>query len=488
MYFQGNVVNPKVNLSKSVEAVKASLEVLPDGFRIVQAQNCHKINVHPKDNLLPPYKEGAACKNGTHFSGLWWENGVADLAADNAGFLQAYKAAGGKDIDAIVLDPELSMSEWAAGMLCAATDPCCIAKLDAIQADTRFPPLLAELQALGFTVDKSKPHWLHSALVPWTQCGIDGKAPDPCPTGYTDNVAIYNGWSYGRSSAQYDAAVLVPAQKVYPTIDVNNYGDFTSNETYCLPDQSGYTPCKIKGGAQPTVTGTQQAPCMYVWMENASVAMGLERVKQLPAGSSFDLTGWNGLLMGINLMRMTVLSSSVPVVPWVAYKNDTNMSPFQWVKPMANTDYYQEHILHLAMHNPPSFLYFNPCWAVGYCDVTWEDNLLFANMFHELTEMVGCAPSSRTWVKAEFAGWGDKAVATGMVMPDGTTVWRVTTFDGKTAEYTKSTADGVTVAVPGSPTKLVFKGGKSKGAGPNGPFGVWIETPKGSPPPGSSWP
>jgi hypothetical protein len=134
------------------------------------------------------------------------------------------------------------------------------------------------------------------------------------------------------------------------------------------------------------------------------------------------------------------------------------------------------------MHNPPSFLYFNPCWAVGYCDVSWEDNLLFANLFHELTELVGCTPSSRKWSVAEFAGWGDKVVATGMTMPDGTTVWRVTAFDGKTAEYTKGAADGVTVAVPGA-SKLVFKGGKSKGTGPNGPYGVWIEAPKGSPPP-----
>ena len=74
-------------------------------------------------------------------------------------------------------------------------------------------------------------------------------------------------------------------------------------------------------------------------MENASVAMGLERLNQLPHGSSFDLTGWNGLLMGVNLMRMSTLSSDVAVVPWVAYKNDTNMSPFMWMKPMANTHY-----------------------------------------------------------------------------------------------------------------------------------------------------
>lgn len=74
-------------------------------------------------------------------------------------------------------------------------------------------------------------------------------------------------------------------------------------------------------------------------MENASVAMGLERLNQLPHGSSFDLTGWNGLLMGVNLMRMNTLSSDIPVVPWVAYKNDTNMSPFMWMKPMANTHY-----------------------------------------------------------------------------------------------------------------------------------------------------
>ena len=117
------------------------------------------------------------------------------------------------------------------------------------------------------------------------------------------------------------------------------YGDSTSDAKHCLPDQSGYTPCKIKGGEQPTVTGTQQAPCMYVWMENASVAMGLERLDQLEHGSRFDLTGWNGLLMGVNLMRMNTLSSDIPVVPWVAYKNDTNMSPFMWMKPMANTHY-----------------------------------------------------------------------------------------------------------------------------------------------------
>ena len=43
--------------------------------------------------------------------------------------------------------------------------------------------------------------------------------------------------------------------------------------------------------------------------------------------------------MGVNLMRMSTLSSDIPVVPWVAYKNDTNMSPFMWMKPMANTHY-----------------------------------------------------------------------------------------------------------------------------------------------------
>jgi hypothetical protein len=293
---------------------------------------------------------------------------------------------------------------------------------------------------------------------------------------------------------------------------------------------------------------------MYVWMENASVAMGLQRLNQLPHGSTFDLTGWNGLLMGVNLMRMSTLSSDVPVVPWVAYKNDTNMSPFMWMKPMANTHYCtaasyslppllfqrhtqmracpstgeiqyllqstdaylltrtrsvalarrctctllltivmgcavadQEHILHLAMHNPPSMLHFNPCYAVGYCSVTWEDNLLFANLFHELTEMVGCTPSSRKWVSSEFVGWHDEVIATGMTLPDGITVWRVTTFDGKAESYVKTDDGGVTVEVPGAAgggvKKIVFKGGTSKGAGQNAPFGVWIETAKGSPSP-----
>jgi hypothetical protein len=91
-----------------------------------------------------------------------------------------------------------------------------------MQNDKRFPPLLAELQALGFVVDKSKPHWLHDAMIPWTQCGKDGAAPDPCPTGYIDNVAIWNGWASARDHKQYNAAVTVPAQKIYPKINVNN--------------------------------------------------------------------------------------------------------------------------------------------------------------------------------------------------------------------------------------------------------------------------
>ena len=190
-----------------------------------------------------------------------------------------------------------------------------------------------------------------------------------------------------------------------------------------------------------------------------------------------------------------------------------------WAKPMANTDYYQEHILHLAMHNPPSMLYpliatlcicessygsiltiseilvrlipavginvapcryFNPCWAVGYCMVSWEDNLLYANLFHELTEMAGCTFASRKWATAEFAGWDDEVVASGLLLPDGTTVYRVTAFDGKTAQYVKQTAEGISIQVPGSSKPpLVIKGGVSKGSGPNAPYGVWIES-KGS--------
>ena len=74
-----------------------------------------------------------------------------------------------------------------------------------------------------------------------------------------------------------------------------------------------------------------------------------------------------------------------------------------------------------------------------------------------------------------------------MTLPDGTTVWRVTTFDGKTEAYVKEDGGDATVEVPGATgsgvNRLVFKGGTSKGAGPNAPYGVWIETAKGSPPP-----
>lgn len=112
-----------------------------------------------------------------------------------------------------------------------------------------------------------------------------------------------------------------------------------------------------------------------------------------------------------------------------------------------------------------------------YCDVSWDDNLLYANLFHELTEKAGCTWASRKWVKAEFVSFSETVVASGMSLPGGTTLWRVTSIDGKTSQYVKNDAGVITVDVPGSKSPLTFKGGKSLGAGPNAPAGVWIEAP-----------
>lgn len=258
---------------------------------------------------------------------------------------------------------------------------CCLDKLDSIQNDKRFPAVEAALVKLGFTLDKSKEHWLHDALIPYAAPG----------GGYTENLAIWEGYSNTLTSAMYNEAVLAPVTSMYPAVMINNYGSMTNNQQHCLPDVSGYTPCDKAGGALTSIVGNQQAPCMYVWLQNASVAAALARINLTAPGTPFPLTGFNGLLMGVNLMRMNVLSSDFPVRPWVACefrclpatalnsplinysvhfsdKNDTNMSPLTWLKPLANTDFYQEHLLHLAMHNPQNMLYFNPCWAKGYFD------------------------------------------------------------------------------------------------------------------------
>eukprot|EP00036_Acanthoecidae_sp_10tr_P012438 CAMPEP_0206285454 /NCGR_PEP_ID=MMETSP0106_2-20121207/106_1 /ASSEMBLY_ACC=CAM_ASM_000206 /TAXON_ID=81532 /ORGANISM="Acanthoeca-like sp., Strain 10tr" /LENGTH=553 /DNA_ID=CAMNT_0053715971 /DNA_START=62 /DNA_END=1723 /DNA_ORIENTATION=+ len=465
VYYSGDLV-AKGNLTKNVAAVKSKTDLLPDGFRVVQAQNCHRIASHPADNILPA--QNSPCKG--NFSGLWWDHGVDLLKADNLEFFKAYKSAGGKPIDGVVLDPEISLEAWSL-FLNTCSNPeqseCCLAKMNAIQNDRRFPPVLAALEKLGFAVEKSKPHYLHDALIPYATA--DGA--------YTSNLAIWEGYSNTLSSAMYDAAVTAPVKSMYPNAAVNNYGSMTTDQQHCLPDQSGYTPCRYPGGGLASIVGNQQAPCMYVWMSNASVAAGLARVNLTAPGTPFPLTGFNGLLMGVNLMRMNVLSSMYPVRPWVAYKNDTNMSPFQWLKPLANTDFYQEHILHLAMHNPQNMLYFNPCWAKGYCDVSWEDNLLFANLFHELTEVAGCTWESRKWVTAPFTNFSDTVVASGLELPGDTTLWRVTAIDGKTESYVKKSVGAVTVDVPGALAPMVFKGGKSMGPGPNAPAGVWIEAP-----------
>jgi hypothetical protein len=62
---------------------------------------------------------------------------------------------------------------------------------------------------------------------------------------------------------------------------------------------------------------------------------------------------------------------------------------------------------------------------------------------HALLYTILMATCSFTLIVLQFVAFNDAVVASGLELPGGTTLWRVTSIDGKTSSHVKQDADGV---------------------------------------------
>jgi len=113
--------------------------------------------------------------------------------------------------------------------------------------------------------------------------------------------------------------------------------------------------------------------------------------------------------------------------PWVAYRSFAgDAAP----NPTANTDYYQEILLHLGLMPTDDFLFFNPCERPDdpkLCPVTPADNDVASATLLELSAAAGCTKSSRQWATqgTDALEWLASYLLTGTYTPEGA-VWRFT--------------------------------------------------------------
>ena len=167
----------------------------------------------PAGPMRGHYPAGAPCPREVvanwigPWPGIWLDHTAAFVGAQSAAFFAEYKARGGR-LDEIILDTEIggfasySVSDNIPRSR-NGSEVCVRARWAAIQADTRFPPILAELRTRGFLIGPaaSDPDALFKAMeaLPWATPPAPSNSP-PTSVGFgTDNDLIWNGDSYTRS-------------------------------------------------------------------------------------------------------------------------------------------------------------------------------------------------------------------------------------------------------------------------------------------------
>ena len=431
-----------INLTESVLAALEAGKVVPPGHKVIYvAQSFGGGNEHPADNIGSNESlsscPGAGAKP-MYFNGLWWDHGAAAVGAAWTAWLRAYTSSGGS-VDGVMLDMETGFSVWA-----FLADPhadsntvkCKQQQFDLIQADPRFPPLLAKLVAAGWDATPSTggAHYLADAFA--------AAAQNISTTGYNRNMAAWMAVMTEHTNSYFATALFEPLVAANSSAWLANYGDYQFSTDFCSMDFNGFRACDFVNMTAQSVTGTHQSSQIYGEMNNVSRNWAMPgtstTLRRLENMSRFDFSPFNGLLLDVNFFRMSTLASgSKPNKPFFSYPSFTSGLPgtqCPWctnVTWLGHIDYWYEAIFHLGLMGADDFFYFAPCYHVnGNTDwpnscpnmATVEDNEAFSAALAELTALAGY--KNRSWIADHFSDWHDTFVLTGMQLPTKA-VWRL---------------------------------------------------------------
>ena len=122
---------------------------------------------------------------------------------------------------------------------------CTRERYTAIQRDARFAPVLAQLQAAGFTANVSAPEYLADALAPFS-------ADNTTYVSQTDdnNRVAWNSVQATRESAYWMEAFGAAAAQHYPSVRQSNFGLYGWSPEHCAlqADDSGFLVCRAGSG------------------------------------------------------------------------------------------------------------------------------------------------------------------------------------------------------------------------------------------------
>lgn len=418
------------DLADPAKAV-AALKAMPEGHRVLFSWDAHRdMPFHPKDYCR------TADRNTTGMQGVWWDKGVARVAERFDKYFREFKAQGGH-IDALILDHEVGLKNWSLGKK---------GRAEAIMADPRFGELAKEA---GISDLKSVLNWRAST-----------------------DFRKWNALMAERTSDYNSQAIFDPVRKHFPKVKMSNWECFYNSHR--CPDVNGQQHSEFGPGKH---VGTHQSLNLYGGISSLkfnTFVDGEFRTRRI--GPRYEQTPFNGFRLAVNRMRTSVLSSDVPVWPWISYKRFGGSV-------VRDSNLYQEIILHAGLSGADTFLLWNPdAWKKDQNPEDYnspEQIELVSRCLLELDSLVGAksdkAQTRRPLIK-QLAEWYGDYVLTGMAIGDQN-VWRLT-------PRIKTDAPVESVIVESSPPR--FRIGTSEISFPKGEIqtlenpvsdgGLWIVT------------
>ena len=362
------------------DAVKAT-QAMPQGHRVLFSWDIHRSMSFQNngDFLYAENGDVAGCNNEHGFRpyrSLWWDKGVDRVRQFFTEFFTFYREAGG-ELDVFVLDFEQGFSYWHLLDLVEKNYPCGLDHyLDAIQNDSRFSEIK---DAVAIEDLKSIKLWFEN-----------------------EDHLKWSAFTWAHLARYINSAIYQPLKEYYPNAELSNYGYYYQSSELDFPDIHGTNTHRYTDGIH---VGTHQSREIYGWMNLPSGTL-LE-------GIEYSTTPFNAFRFALNKLRAMLLSSPVPVSPWVAYKGFSNSH-------LKDNDFYQELIFHMLLSGIDYLLYWNPAQQVDYSK---DDDLLLNQLIDQVNAFISDRKPS--YMTDGLVSWLDDIVITKTQFAQDIELWRV---------------------------------------------------------------
>ena len=442
------------------------------------------------------------------FRGPWGDNATAFVRARWRRWMAEFKKIGGV-VDVLHVDAEWHgwhISHGFAQQRSTTTNKTGI--WAAVAADPRWPALQARLDAAG------EPFGCHFSDISDMGTWALNATGDL-------RAHVWDAVMYERTAEIVNASYFEPVRESFPKVKCSNYGHIHTPPpdlwTFMSGTSEGHPPFVGKGAH----VGTHQAKSFYIpaqgFAEQCAVTVGPS--SRMDWCWSYGTPFWERkmvatpldfavLLWATTRIRgMVVANPHVPVSPWLAPK-DSVTYPFPGGSFLANSEMYEEMVIHLALAGVSEFLFWHAgpprccfCGRLGACadglpvdpascpdppsnrtDASPTVGVAALNpVLVELDEMVGAAGRNPLLLSAPQA-W-DPFVLSGVEMPTG---WRQDQQQRQRVyRFTPRQASGVAIVsempatfrLPGSAGDVVpVPGGRLHhlAAAPASSAGFWI--------------